>query len=725
MLSFTRRMAPRLRPHFLVAVLIFGAVLIEAGFNAAVPIGFKMLIDDAIVGRDHRLLAWLIASLGAGVVVVSVTGLARDYYYAKLYSSVLRDLRRDMFDHLQRMSMGYYGRTEAGDVLGRFSTDLGAFENVIAGAIPWVVLPALDVVFSTVLLFWLDWRLALVGMLVFPLSAIGPRVLAPRAMAASYGRKQSESSVLSAVAEGIAAHGVVKAFGIEQARLSEFDARLADLERRSSAVGYLGALVERSAGISILALQVAVMGVGAMFAFSGALTVGTLVSFQSLFLALSGSLAYVTQYAPTLVQAAGGLRRIEDLFRERPDVVDRPQAPALPRLAREIAFDGVSFGYTPERRDLDDVAFSIRSGQSVAFVGGSGSGKSTVLKLLARFFEPGAGRITVDGSDLREFSETSWRGQVGVVFQESFLFNASIRENLRVGNPAASDAEIEAVARAAEIHESVELLPEGYDTSVGEGGRRLSGGQRQRLAIARALLRDPAVLLLDEATSALDPGTEAAINSTLERISRGRTMLSVTHRLASVAGVDRVFVLERGRLVEQGNPTELLAAAGAYKKLWDKQSGFVVTEDGSRAEVEVARLKAIPMLSQLVDGMLAELSRRFVTERFAAGETIVAEDDLGDRFYLLVRGSVRVTTSDAEGGEREIAVLQDGDHFGEIALLRDVRRTATIRARVPSLALVLRRDQFQELLAGAPDVYARLNLEIDSRLEELIRAKGA
>ncbi len=718
-------MAPRLRPHRVPALLILAGVLVESGFNAAVPLGFKMLIDDAIGGRDQHLLATLVALLAAGVVVVSGVGLARDYAYAKLCAAALRDLRRDMFEHLQRMSMGYYARSEAGDVLGRFSTDLGAVENAAVGAIPWVILPLFDVVLSTVLLFVLDWRLALVGMVVFPLSAVGPRFFAPRALAASYERKQAESSMLSAVAEGFAAHAVVKAFGIEQARIDEFAKRLADLARRSSRVAYLSALIERSAGISILGLQVAVMGVGATLAFSGSLTVGTLVSFQSLFLALSSSLAYVMQYTPTLVQGAGGLGRIEDLFRETADVVDGPDAPPLPRLARELALDGVSFGYRPDRKYLDGVALSIRTGQAVAIVGDSGSGKSTVLKLLARFYDPGEGRIAVDGRDLREFTEASWRSQVGVVFQESLLFNVSVRENLRVGKPDATDGEIEAAARAAEIHDAVQHLPEGYDTTVGEGGRRLSGGQRQRIAIARALLRDPTVLLLDEATSALDPRTEAAINSTIRRISRGRTLVSVTHRLASVAGADRVFVFDRGRLVEQGSPTELLAAGGAYAKLWEKQSGFVVAEDGSRAEVGVERLKAIPLLAQLGDSVLAEVSRRFTTERFKAGETIVQEDDLGDRFYLLVRGSVRVTTTDPAGGEREIAVLQDGDHFGEIALLRDVRRTATIRARVPSLALVLRRDQFQELLAGAPEVYARLDREIDTRLEELIRVKGA
>jgi ATP-binding cassette subfamily B protein len=552
-------------------------------------------------------------------------------------------------------------------------------------------------------------------MLVFPLSLLGPRLIVPRASAASYDRKQQEAHVVTTVQENLATQPVIKAFSLEQQRLSHFTQRLGALVQSSARVGFLSALVERSAGISILILQVVVMGVGAYMTFSGSLSIGSLVSFQSLFLALSWSLSYVTQYVPILLQAASGMQRIEELLRETPQVVDTPAATPLPRFQQEICFEDVDFGYTRAQRQLHGVRFTIRAGESVAFVGPSGSGKSTVLQLLTRFYDPDAGQVTLDGYDLRHVTQASLRTQCGIVFQDSFLFNTTIRDNIRVGKPGATDAEVEVAARAAELHDLIERMPEGYETVVGERGGRLSGGQRQRIAIARAMLRDPAILILDEATSALDAATEAAINLTLAHIGRGRTMIAVTHRLATVGKTDRIFVLNHGHLVEQGYHQELLASQGIYTQLWEKQSGFVISEDGANATVDAARLRAIPLLAELDEALRTEIARRFVTERFPADRLVVHEGDPGDKFYIIVRGSVRVTTR-TKGPERELAVLQDGDHFGEIALLQDVPRTATIRTRTDSLFVTLSRDLLMRLMETAPQLRAILHEEVAQRL---------
>jgi len=347
--------------------------------------------------------------------------------------------------------------------------------------------------------------------------------------------------------------------------LAQFKERLNDLAHSSVRVSFFSALVERSAGSGILALQVLVMGVGAYMAFNQALTLGSLVSFQALFLTLSWSLSYVTQYVPTLVQASGGLQRIEELLDEAPQILDPPDAAMLPRFVTHITFEDVSFGYSDQQLSLEKLNFSIRAGESVAFVGPSGSGKSTVLKLLARFYDPTMGRITIDGKDMRSVTQDSLRAQIGLVFQDSFLFNTTVRENIRLGKARATDAEVGAAAQAAEVHAFVENLPQSYSTLVGERGGRLSGGQRQRVAIARALLRNPAILLLDEATSALDAETEMAINATLEQAAQGRTLVTVTHRLASVLQADRIFVLGRGRLMEQGSHEELLTRGGSTR----------------------------------------------------------------------------------------------------------------------------------------------------------------
>ena len=597
-LVFLRQLLTSLSPYRGQCALILGGLLLEMGFNGCVSLAFKFLIDYAITPQDKQVLFVVLGLLAGGVVVVAVVGLGRDYLYARVAAALLSDLRQHMFRHLQRLSMDFYARTSLGDILLRFSTDLAAVENAITAAIPWGILPALDVVFSAILLFTLEWRLASLAMLVFPLSLLGPRFIVPRASVASYDRKQQEAQVVTTVQENLAAQPVIKAFGLEQQWLSHFTQRLGALVQSSARVGFLSALVERAAGISILMLQVVVMGVGAYMTFSGSLSIGSLVSFQSLFLALSWSLSYVTQYVPILVQATGGMQRIEELLRETPQVVDTPAATPLQRFQQAICFEDVDFGYTPEQRQLHGVCFTIRAGESVAFVGPSGSGKSTILQMVTRFYDPVAGQITLDGRDLRHVTQASLRDQCAALCSRTAFSSTPRFARIFVSaSLVATDTEVEAAARAAELHGLIEGMPAGYETVVGERGGRLSGGQRQRIAIARAMLRD--LVIYDEATSALDAATEAAINLTLAHIGRGRTVIAVTHRLATVGTADRIFVLNHGQLVEHGRHQELLASQGMFAQLWEKQSGFVISEDGANATVDAARLRAIPLLADL------------------------------------------------------------------------------------------------------------------------------
>jgi ATP-binding cassette subfamily B protein len=460
------------------------------------------------------------------------------------------------------------------------------------------------------------------------------------------------------------------------------------------------------------------MGGGAYLCFEGDLTLGSLVSFQTLFVTMSVSLLYVVQYVPNLVHGAGGLARVEQLLNEKPRVADAANAEELPRFSGDIRFQNVIFGYTDAALNLNGVSFTIRRGESVAFVGASGSGKSTVLNLLTRFHDPKRGAVTIDGHDLRSVAQDSWRAQIGVVFQESFLFNTSLRENIRMGRPGASDTDVVEAAEAAEIHDLIQRMPEKYDTRAGERGGRLSGGQRQRIAIARALLRDPPVLMLDEATSALDAAAEAAINATLDQAGKGRTVIAVTHRLASVVNADRVFVLDHGRLVEQGSHRELVEQGGVYQRLWEKQGGFTISPDAAHAHVHAQRLKAIPLLESLDEAALARLSKLFATERFAAGRKVFAEGHPGDKFYVIVRGSVVATTTTADGQELQLGVIQDGDYFGEIALLEDTQRTATIRTRSECLFLTLQREHFLRLLGEMPRVRAAFERVARERLKQ-------
>jgi ATP-binding cassette subfamily B protein len=317
------------------------------------------------------------------------------------------------------------------------------------------------------------------------------------------------------------------------------------------------------------------------------------------------------------------------------------------------------------------------------------------------------------------------RAQFGIVFQESILFDASIRENIRLGRPDATDAEVESAARQAEIHDFILTLPEGYDTRVGERGGRLSGGQRQRVAIARALVRQPSVLILDEATSALDPQTESSINETLRRLTRNHTVLSVTHRLAPVAHSDRVFVLERGKIVEEDTHDALLAKGGVYAKLWAKQHGFTVSADGAHAQITAERLGAVPIFASLDPELLAELASQMTSDSRDAGTLLIREGDPGNEFFVVAHGRLEVLKRTPDGHQQRVQVVDDGDYFGEIALIKDVPRTATVRSLTKVTYLTLNREHFLRLVDRVPRMREQIEEAIATRLERTRQASGA
>jgi ATP-binding cassette subfamily B protein len=572
MRAIVRRARRPLLASWPLGLVIVAGLLIEAGFTAMVPMAFRALIDRVIEPRDTSLLTPILGLLIAGMVITVLAGLLRDYAFARVSSDFLRELRHQMFSHLLRTSPGGGGMSE-GDVAARFSTDLASVEHALVAAIPWAGLPSLDVLLSIVLLFVIEWRLALVALLVFPLSLAGPHLFARRAAAAGYERKQDESRVLSALHETMTARPAITAFGLEGHLTDRFAGGLSQLVRSSTRTSFLSALIERSAGIGILTLHVIVLGAGTVMTLRGEISLGSLVSFQSLFLTLSWSLSYVAQFAPAAVLAAGAARRIEELFHHPSDVTDAPGATELPRFSSLIQFQHVSFSHDSSRPALADVSFDVSAGEFVAIVGGVGSGKSSLLKLLARFRDPDFGRIAIDGHDLRLVTQRSLRAQIGVVFQDAFLIDASIRENIRLGRLDATDSEVEAVAGLVGLHEQLEGLPLGYDTCIGPRGHQLSGGQRQLIAIARAVLRDPPILVLDEPTSALDARSAAVVEMTLDLVTRGRTVLMVTHRLRSAQRADRVLVMRDGRLDEHGTHDQLVERGGTYADLWSRKKG--------------------------------------------------------------------------------------------------------------------------------------------------------
>jgi len=555
----------------LLAFVTFG-VLVETLFNVIMPLSLKFLIDDALGEEDFQALYKILGVLAAAGIITSIIAVWYERWDARLAASIIADVRNRLFEHVQNLPSSYFARTKRGEILSRFSIDLAAFEGSVKTFANSAALPFLELIAGIILMLFLNWQLAAVALLVFPITLIGPRILTPKAVQANYEQKLNESALLGTVQENVAAQAVVKAFSLQRRTLGWFTMRNQEVRIKTASAVFLSTMVERTVTISVLLLHLVVLAIGAYLATKGQITIGTFVTFESAFWEVSYNIAHLMHFIPVSIQSAAAVRHIQELLDEPTRGADRPGAPDLPRITNDITFDRVTFAYEGSATPvLDNFSLKLGVGKRIAIVGPSGSGKSTLLNLILRLYTPDEGRVAIDGVDIRRVTRESLRRSMAVVFQENMLFNMSIRENIRLGKEGASDEEVVAAARKAEIHSYIMSLPQKYDTSVGERGDTLSGGQRQRIAIARAVIRNPSLLLLDEATSALDQTTEAAINRTLLNVAEGRTMIWSTHRLTSVVEMDEIIVISGGKAIERGSHAQLLAANGVYRKLWDDQ----------------------------------------------------------------------------------------------------------------------------------------------------------
>jgi ATP-binding cassette subfamily B protein len=564
------------KPHLanykkMLAFVALG-VVVETLFNVIMPLSLKFLIDDALGEEDFQALYKILGVLAVAGIFTSIVAVWYEKWNARLSAGIISDVRTRLFDHIQNLPSAFFQRTKRGEILSRFSVDLTAFEGSVRTTVGSAALPFLELIAGIILMLFLNWQLAAVALLVFPITLIGPRILTPKAVEANYEQKLNESGLLGMVQENIAAQAVIKAFTLHRRTFGWFKLRNDQARDKYASAMFLSTMVERTVTIAVLLLHLVVLAIGAYLATKGQITIGTFVTFESAFWEVSYNIAHVMHFIPVSISSAAAIRHIQELLDEPTRGADRPGAPALPRITHDITFDRVTFQYEGAQQPvLDNLSLKLDVGKTIAIVGPSGSGKSTLLNLILRLYVPDEGRVTIDGVDIRKVTRESLRQSMAVVFQENMLFNMSIKENIRLGKEGATDEEVVEAARKAEIHRYIMSLPQKYDTSVGERGDTLSGGQRQRVAIARAVIRNPSVLLLDEATSALDQTTEAAINRTLLKVATGRTMIWSTHRLTSVVDMDEIIVISGGRAIERGSHTELLAKNGVYRKLWDDQ----------------------------------------------------------------------------------------------------------------------------------------------------------
>ncbi|MGA9875287.1 MAG: ABC transporter ATP-binding protein [Solirubrobacteraceae bacterium] len=557
----------RLRLSSLLGLIVFGSIL-----SVASPFLLREAVDEGIIKHNLTLLSWLVGGMIALAIVNGVISVAQTWISNQVGQRVMHDLRAAVFAHLQRMSLAFFTRTRSGEVQARIAYDIGGIDDVVTSTATSTVSTVATVAATVVAMFALNWRLTAFSLVLLPFFVWLTRRVGNERRRIQSVRQGRLADMSTLVEESLSVSGILlgKTMGRSQElveRFSSESSQLADLEVRARMAGRW-----RMASVQ---MSFAIMP-AAVYWFAGyniahghdAISIGTVVAFTTLQTRLLFPMQQLLGVGLEVQTSLALFGRIFEYLDLPVDIEERPTARALRDVRGDVSLSEVWFRYAPEAPwTLQDISAEIPAGTRTALVGETGSGKTTLAYLVARLYEPQRGAVSVDGVDIRDLTLESLAATVGLVSQETYLFHASIRENLRFACPQATDEEIEEAARAAQIHELIHSLPEGYDTPVGERGYRFSGGEKQRIAIARTVLRNPPVLILDEATSALDTETEHAVQLALDDLARGRTTIAIAHRLSTIRSADQILVLDDGAIVERGTHEELVELGGRYAAL--------------------------------------------------------------------------------------------------------------------------------------------------------------
>lgn len=578
--EISRRMFLRIVSYFkpygkLMALLVLILIAMSA-LGLLPPYFTKTIIDKALPGKQISLLVWLIVASFAATLISGLISVGQNYLNSIITKDIMRDMRNAMFSHLQFMSLRFFSNVQPGEITSRMNNDIGGIESVFSSTFVQILQNLFIFITTAALLFYTNWKLALVGMLILPLFVLPTRKIGKIRWNIAKETYEKFADLNTIVQESLNAGGnlLVKLFTREKTQEKKFrdiNTDLTKLQIKESLAGRWF-FMTISTFVSIGPMLIYLIG-GIMLIKHNAITVGGIVMFVTLLTRLYGP---VTSFANISVDVTRSFALFERIFQymDMPhEITDRPGASELITVRGQVSYENVTFAYNAKngRQALKGVSLDIQPGQMAAFVGPSGAGKTTLTNLLPRLYDVGSGTIRIDGADIRDVTVESLRRHIGMVTQDTYLFNASIKENLLFAREGATDEEIIRACKTANIHDMIDALPEKYDTIVGDRGIKLSGGEKQRIAIARALLKNPGIIILDEATSALDSVSESLIQAAIQPLLKGRTSLIIAHRLSTIMAADCIYVVDSGRVVERGTHEELLAKGGVYKELYDKQ----------------------------------------------------------------------------------------------------------------------------------------------------------